>query len=172
MRLADAAIEGNERVFQNRSAGFEHAPAPGGETFFHRRLAAEQGAQRLVLRGKRVDADDAVALHHPVGGSIAIEADEQGRRIVGNAANGRRCKTRTSSHTVRGDDVDRRTEPRHGVSVFEAALLSSLRLHFRFLFKRHHPHLTHPSLTGHQASTQASSKPRRGRRPKSLDGSP
>ncbi|MNE02588.1 hypothetical protein D3C80_950690 [compost metagenome] len=172
MRLADAAIEGNERVFQNRSAGFEHTPSTGGETLFRRRLAAEKRAQHLVMGGKCVNTDNAISLHHLVGGRIAVEADEKRGRIVGNAANGRRCKTRTSSHTISGDDVDRRTEPRHGVSVFEAALLSSLRLHFRFLFKRHHPHLTHPSLTGHQASTQASSKPRRGRRPKSLDGSP
>ena len=141
-RLLQIAVEGNDGVAERLIAGSEIHPVGGGITRRHIGLAAsEKTRQFLVIAGQYVDAEPAIFEEQPGLRRIAVHADEQCRRLVRHRAHGGGGEPAAPGRSIGGYDIDRRADPRHGVTKLGTGD-NGLR-HGRLLIPRHRGHLPH-----------------------------
>jgi len=117
--LDDAAVERHGGFAEHRGAGFQHVPGGGGEARLGVALdlAAEQRGQRLLVGAQRVHAQHPVGDDDGVRIAGAIDAHQQRRRLIGDAADGRSGEAAAAGDPVAGDHVHRGAKPRHGVPI-------------------------------------------------------
>ena len=116
-----AAVQVRQRAFDLQLAAAASVPDVVFEALFGREggEAGEVFGNVLLVCGEDVDAGGAVLLQNGNNGGLAVDAEHDGGRFVGNGGDGGHGDAVASGRAVCGDDVDAGGAGGHGVAEGE-----------------------------------------------------
>lgn len=113
LQARDAAVKGDIGIGQNRGTAGAGDPGPMGEAVDALDIAREDARQRLMLGRQHIDRERAVLDETVMREGVAVDADQQRRRAVGDRAHRRGGQPVAPGRAVCGDQVHRRAKPAH-----------------------------------------------------------